>query len=113
FGPIIGGGIAAMSSWEWVFLIHVLLAVVAFALAWSGIHESKDPAAGKLDLAGILTLSPSVFCLVYYITQGPDLGFASPAALTVLALSIASFIAFLVAEKVSKRPMFDFSVFRI
>ena len=113
FGPIIGGSIAALSSWEWVFLIHVLLAVVAFALAWSGIHESKDPAAGKLDLAGILTLSPSVFCLVYYITQGPDLGFASPAALTVLALSIASFIAFLVAEKVSKRPMFDFSVFRI
>ncbi|MBE1708220.1 MULTISPECIES: MFS transporter [Mesorhizobium] len=113
FGPIIGGGIVAASSWEWVFLIHGPAAAVAFVLAWTGVHESKDPEAGKLDLAGIVTLSPSVFCLVFYITQGPDLGFASPVALTILGVSIASFIAFLIAERISKRPMFDFSVFRI
>jgi len=96
-----------------VFLIHVALAIVAFMLALGGVHESKDPQAGRLDLAGILTLSPSVFCLVFYITQGPELGFASLAALAILGLSIASFVAFLIAERVSKRPMFDFSVFRI
>ncbi|WP_217575331.1 MFS transporter [Mesorhizobium sp. GbtcB19] len=113
FGPIIGGGIVAVSSWQWVFLIHVAVAVAAFGLALTGVHESKDPQAGKLDLAGILTLSPAVFCLVFYITQGPELGFASPAALAILGLSVASCVAFLIAERVSKRPMFDFSVFRI
>ncbi|TPM38997.1 MFS transporter [Mesorhizobium sp. B2-3-4] len=113
FGPIVGGMIVAASSWEWVFLIHVPAAIVAFVLALTGVHESKDPQAGRLDLAGILTLSPSVFCLVFYITQGPDLGFASPAALAILGVSIASLVAFLVAEGISKRPMFDFSVFRI
>ena len=113
FGPIVGGGIVAVSGWQWVFLIHVALAIVAFMLALGGVHESKDPQAGRLDLAGILTLSPSVFCLVFYITQGPELGFASLAALAILGLSIASFVAFLIAERVSKRPMFDFSVFRI
>lgn len=113
FGPIVGGGIVAISSWEWVFLIHVPATVVAFVLALTGVHESKDPQAGKLDLAGIVTLSPSVFCLVFYITQGPDLGFASPTALVILGVSMASFIAFLIAERISKRPMFDFSVFRI
>jgi len=113
FGPIVGGGIVAISSWQWVFLIHVAVAIVAFALALGGVHESKDPQAGRLDLAGILTLSPAVFCLVFYITQGPDLGFASPAALMILGLSIASFVAFLAAERASKRPMFDFSVLRI
>jgi MFS family permease len=30
FGPIIGGGIVAASSWEWVFLIHGPAAAVAF-----------------------------------------------------------------------------------
>ncbi|RWO44772.1 MAG: MFS transporter [Mesorhizobium sp.] len=113
FGPIIGGGIVAVSSWQWVFLVHVPVAALAFALALMGVHESKDPQAGKLDVAGILTLSPSVFCLVFYIIQGPDLGFSSPAALAILGTSIVSFIAFLIAEKVSQRPMFDFSVFRI
>jgi EmrB/QacA subfamily drug resistance transporter len=113
FGPIIGGAIAAVLSWTWVFLIHVLFAIMAFVLAAGSVQESKDPNASSLDLAGILTLSLSVFCLAFYITQGPDLGFASPTGLAILGVSIVSLIAFLVAEKVSPRPMFDFSVFRI
>jgi hypothetical protein len=113
FGPIIGGGIVAMLSWKWVFLVHVLFAVVALVLTVTGVHESRDPKAGSLDIAGILTLSLSVFCLAFYITQGPDYGIASPAALAILGVSVASFVAFLIAENVSRRPMFDFSVFRI
>ncbi|PLP55728.1 MFS transporter [Mesorhizobium loti] len=113
FGPIIGGGIVAVSSWKWVFLIHGLLAVVTFVLTVTGVHESKDPQAGRLDVAGILTLSLAVFCLAFYITQGPDFGFVSPTGLAILGASVASFIAFVIAEKVSARPMFDFSVFGI
>jgi EmrB/QacA subfamily drug resistance transporter len=113
FGPIIGGGIVAMLSWKWVFLIHALFAVIALVLTVTGVHESRDPKAGSLDTAGILTLSLSVFCLAFYITQGPDYGIAGPAALAILGVSVASFVAFLIAENVSRRPMFDFSVFRI
>jgi EmrB/QacA subfamily drug resistance transporter len=113
FGPVVGGGIAAILSWKWVFLVHVLLSVVALVLTATGVHESKDPKADNLDIAGILTLSLSVFCLAFYITQGPDFGFGSPTGLAILGVSIASFIAFLMAEKVSARPMFDFSVFRV
>jgi EmrB/QacA subfamily drug resistance transporter len=112
FGPVIGGGIAAAFSWEWVFLIHALFAVLALVLA-RGVRESKDPNAGRLDVAGILTLSLSVFCLAYYITQGPELGLAAPRALAILGVSIASLIGFIVVERISARPMFDFSVFRI
>jgi EmrB/QacA subfamily drug resistance transporter len=113
FGPIIGGTIAAFLNWTWVFLIHVVFALLAFVLASGSVQESKDPNASSLDIAGILTLSLSVFCLAFYITQGPDLGFASPTGFTILGASIISLIAFLVAEKISPRPMFDFSVFRI
>jgi MFS family permease len=112
FGPFIGGGIVAIVRWEWVFLIHVLFALVALGLA-SGVHESKDPNAGKLDLTGILTLSLAVFCLAYFITQGADLGFTSAPALAILGVSVASLVAFVIAETLSARPMFDFSVFRI
>ncbi|MFB9262626.1 MFS transporter [Bradyrhizobium erythrophlei] len=113
FGPIIGGGIVAVSSWQWVFLVHVVLAVLTLALGVTGVHESKDPQPGHLDIAGILTLSLAVFCLAFYITQGPDIGFASPTGLAVLGSSVASLVAFVIAERVSPRPMFDFSVFRI
>jgi EmrB/QacA subfamily drug resistance transporter len=113
FGPIAGVAIMAAGGWQWVFLIHAVLAVVTAALAATGVEESRDPAAGRLDIAGIATLSLSVFCLAFFIIQGPALGFASAAALAVIALSAASLIAFVIAERLNPRPMFDVSVFRI
>jgi len=112
FGPIIGGAILALASWEWVFLVHGVLAAITYCLSRAGVQESRDPQAGKLDLAGIVTLSLAVFCLVLFVTQGPVLGFTSLPALGIIALSAVSFAGFIVAEKTSHRPMIDFSAFK-
>src|ERR1700748_125284 len=50
FGPIVGGGIAALFGWKWVFLVHVLLAIIALLLTASGVHESRDPKASHPDV---------------------------------------------------------------
>jgi len=113
FGPIIGSAIVALSSWQWVFLVHAPIAVGTALLALAAISESRDPAAERLDIGGIATLSLSVFCLAYFITQGPDLGFTSPQALAVLVIAAASFVAFLLIERTVNRPMVDVSVFKI
>lgn len=113
FGPIVGGAIAALSNWQWVFLVHVPLAALALGLVLGSVEESSDSDAKKLDLPGIVTLSLAVLGLTYFITQGPALGFASPAALAVLAASAASLALFLWAQRTNPHPMFDFSVFRI
>ncbi|VVD84337.1 MFS transporter [Pandoraea capi] len=113
FGPIVGGMIVAVADWQWVFLVHVVLAIVALGLVFAGVQESSDPHADYLDVPGIVTLSLATFGLVYFITQGPDLGMSSPQALGIAAATLACFLAFLWVEKRSPRPMFDFSVFRI
>ena len=113
FGPIIGGMIVAVSGWQWVFWIHALLAAITLTLVFGGVQESRDPHAHTLDVAGIVTLSLAVFGLTYYITQGSDLGFASLRAILILVATAVAFLAFLGAERLSTRPMFDFSVFRI
>ena len=113
FGPIVGGAILALASWEWVFLIHGVLAVVTLLLCIVGVQESLDPHATRLDIAGIVTLSVAVFCLVLFVTQGPVLGFGSAAAMGILALSVVSAIAFVIAERIAARPMIEFSVFRV
>lgn len=113
FGPIIGGLIVAVANWQWVFLVHVFISMIALALTYSGVRESRDPQAQHLDMPGIVTMSAATFGLVYFITQGPDLGMGSPAALGIVAATLASFAAFVVIEKRSPRPMFDFSVFRV
>jgi hypothetical protein len=87
--------------------------VLALALVLGSVEESSDPHAKKLDLPGIVTLSAAVFGLSLFITQGPDMGFASPLAIAIVVASVASFAAFVWVEKINPHPMFDFSVFRV
>ncbi|WP_427052469.1 MFS transporter [Paenibacillus sp. TC-CSREp1] len=113
FGPIIGGLIVAVTNWHWVFLVHVPLTILTLIFVLSSVQESSDPQAKKLDIIGIVTLSLTVFGLAYFITQGPELGFTSIAAISILIATVACFTIFLFAEKLSSHPMFDFSVFKI
>ena len=113
FGPIIGGMIVALSTWQWVFLVHAPLALLCLGLTFVSVGESRDPQARRLDLPGIVILSAAVFGLTYYITQGADLGFLSPTALAIAAATLIGLIAFVAVERLHPHPMFDFSVFRI
>lgn len=113
FGPIIGGAISTLASWEWVFLIHTVLAVATFLFAQKGIEESVDPNAVHIDFAGIITLSLGVFGIVYLITQGKELSLTNPLGLLILMLSVISLLMFVLVEKRVAHPMFDFSVFRV
>ena len=60
-----------------------MLAVVCMVLTYPGVEESSDPQAKKLDIMSIVTLSVEVLGLIYYITQGADIGFLArqPSAL--------------------------------
>lgn len=115
FGPVVGGAIIALTSWQWVFLVHVPLSLIALALIRAGVVESRDPQAQdqRLDWAGIATLTVAVLGLSWLITQGSSFGWTSPAALGLLAATLLGLVGFVVAERLHPRPMFDFSVFRI
>lgn len=113
FGPIIGSTIVVLSNWHWVFLVHVPLTILALFLVFSSVEESSDPQAEKLDILGVITLSLSVFGLTYFITQGPDLGFTSSTAISIVIAAALGFIIFIFVEKINPHPMFDFSVFKI
>lgn len=113
FGPIVGGGIITLASWQWVFLIHVAIAALTILFAQKGVEESSDPQATRIDHAGMVTLSIAVFGSVYLLTQGQELGLTNPLVLAILTVSIASFVLFVAVENRIARPMFDFSALRI
>lgn len=113
FGPAVGGALITLASWRWVFLVHAPIAVASVLLAHRGVPESRDTEAKRLDVAGIATLSLAAFALVFYIVQGPTLGFHSVSELGILAGFAASAAAFVVIETHVQAPMFPFSLFRI
>ncbi|QMV63437.1 MFS transporter [Pseudomonas berkeleyensis] len=113
FGPMVGALILQLTDWRWVFLVHVPLSVLTLVLLHLSVEESRDPAAQRLDIAGMASLTLSVFALVYFITQGTESGFASPGMLGWAGLALLGLVSFVVIERRSAHPMFDFSVFRI
>ena len=115
FGPVIGGAIVSVATWEWVFLVHAPLALLGLVLIRLGVAESRDPQARqqRLDLAGIGTLSLGVLALTSLITQGAGFGWTSPASLVLAAVALVGLLAFVRVELTHPHPMFDFSVFRI
>ncbi|KAF1032604.1 MAG: Multidrug resistance protein Stp [Pseudomonas sp.] len=113
FGPMVGALILAMADWRWVFLVHVPLTLLTLVLLRISVQESRDPAAHRLDLAGMATLTLAVFALVYFITQGTENGFGTPAMLGWAGLAVVGLLLFVWIERRSAHPMFDFSVFRI
>ncbi|SHE92032.1 drug resistance transporter, EmrB/QacA subfamily [Marinomonas polaris DSM 16579] len=113
FGPIVGGLIIAHLSWEWVFLIHVFIAVITLVLARIGVLESSDPDSLRVDYGGMITLSSTVFGLVFMITQGQSIGYQSLEGILIIGASALAFVLFLIIESKVARPMFDLKAFRI
>ena len=115
FGPVIGGAIVALASWQWVFVAHAPLALLGLALIFLGVEESIDPQARhqRLDLGGILAMTVAVLGLTTLITQGGSFGWTSPATLALAAVTALALLGFVIVERRHPHPMFDFSVFRI
>ncbi|MFI6979121.1 MFS transporter [Embleya sp. NPDC050154] len=111
-GPAIGGLIVEVADWRWVFLVHVGIALLTLPLLAWGVRESRDPHATRVDVLGLVTLSSGIFGLAFVITRAPTSGLANPAMTMVLGLTLISLVGFVVAERVGRHPMFDFSVFR-
>lgn len=113
FGPIIGAAIVALSSWQWVFLVHAPIAVLALVLVSVGVDESIDPQRRRLDVLGIAALSLAVLGFSWFITQGAGAGFSSGSAIASLVVALISLVVFAAAQRRNADPMFDFSVLRI
>lgn len=54
--PAIGGAIATVGSWQWIFLVNVPIGIVGFVLSLRLIRGDPTPSADPLDWRGLLLL---------------------------------------------------------
>lgn len=87
-GYVISGLLTTFTSWRWIFLINLPVAVVALVVIPFIVQESRMPDAsrGRLDLIGAATSTTGLVAIVYGLLQAgehpPD---SAPVVLPVLA----------------------------
>jgi EmrB/QacA subfamily drug resistance transporter len=112
FGPLVGGLIVDAFGWEWIFFLNVPIGIAAIAISYARIRETRDPNATKIDWAGLVTFSSSLFLLVLALIRGNEEGWGSTLIVSLFVASGVLLAAFLAIERKVSEPMLPLGLFR-
>ena len=110
-GPLVGGVLTETAGWRWIFFVNVPIGIAAVIGTILRVDESRDPASGRVDWLGTISLTGTLFLLVYGLLQGNDKGWSSALILCCLIGAAVLLAVFVSVELAQTRPMLDVKLF--
>jgi DHA2 family methylenomycin A resistance protein-like MFS transporter len=111
-GPVIGGLLTDAFGWRWVFFVNLPVGVAAVVVAGRVVAESRDPAASRLDLPGLLLGSLGLGAVTLGLIESGQRGWGSPEIAGLLAAGVLLLAGFVATEARRRRPMLSLRFFR-
>jgi len=113
-GVLLGGILTDALNWHWIFLVNFPIGVLVVLLALRLLPApAAGVAAGRLDVAGAVTVTSSLMLAVFAIVNGNQEGWTSLRTLGVLGGAAALLAAFLTIESRVRMPLMPLRLFRL
>ena len=112
-GPPLGGLIAAVFGWRWVFWINIpICAALVLLIGRTASNQARAETQVPLDWAGPATLAVFVGSLAFLmlVGHGPA-GSGAISTSVALGACIAALVLFILVERRHVAPAFDFALF--
>lgn len=110
-GPLSGGFIPQLLSWEWVFVMNIPLGVMALFFAWKIIPDEKFNGFEEFDFIGAVLLFISLFSGMYCIETAAYNG-ATLGTVLQIGTFVVALLLFLIRTRRVNDPLVDLSLFR-
>lgn len=110
-GPMTGGWLLERFWRGSIFLVNVPVAAIAIVGTILFVPTSRDPAAPKVDVPGLILSCAGVTVLIYTVIEAPQWGWGSAHTATGFVAAAVILMVFARWERRSPHPMLDVSVF--
>ncbi|MFC4562340.1 MFS transporter [Nocardiopsis mangrovi] len=110
-GVFLGGTLTELLGWESVFWAPVPFGIVSAIAVWRSVPAFPGR-PGPFDVAGAVTITVGVSGLALGMVLAPETGWSAPGTLIALVVGVASFAAFVVAERRCAHPLVPLTVLR-
>lgn len=113
-GPSLGGIMTDTLGWRSVFYVNLPVGLLAIVMIWMTLPANLSPrvAKARIDWAGAALITVAISALLLGVEWGGSTyGWASPEIITLLALSAAVFVAFLLVERRAPQPLLPLDLF--
>jgi EmrB/QacA subfamily drug resistance transporter len=111
-GPLLGGWILDNVWWGWVFLINVPIVLVGLVTVTLFVPESRNAAAPKVDVPGVVLSSAGICALVYGVVRLGEDGWGMGPAFAFGLAGLVLLAVFAWWETRVADPLIDLSLFR-
>jgi EmrB/QacA subfamily drug resistance transporter len=112
-GPAIGGLLVEFVSWRYVFWINIPLGLLAIAGLHFFLHENIEKKKPAIDYVGATILTISISTLMFILVEGGvHIAWSSWEAISLILISSAGIVAFILYEKRLDEPMMPFELWK-
>jgi EmrB/QacA subfamily drug resistance transporter len=111
-GPGVGGLIVTYSSWHWIFLVNIPVALVGMAMTMTLVPNDRADKGVRLDTGGLLLLGPAMCGLVLGLEGASGTLFGSMTA-ALLSGSLLFFALYVRHARTVAEPVIDLSLLAI